>query len=440
LRVVILCPRREGYADRDALWSFTRPWWTTTYPDWPLIEGYHEGGLFNRSAAVNNAAALAGDWDVALVIDSDVLADEGNVRKAVEMADQQGNMVVPFELRHNLNARGTRAILRGDRNDWHPHIHRTFVDQHSSVIAIPRRLWDATGGFDEGFAGWGLEDTAFAIACEMFSRPLSRISGEAWHLHHSANKAEKHGSPSHQANMARCARYRAALSLGDRDTVRSLVEEGRRMSADRSTGTIPQILHRVVPERTPDRAEEWWQRFRLMHPGWRMMTHRDPLDPGDWPISSPSWRRVKAGAQLADLVRLEALLRFGGIYVDMDVEPFRPLDALLPLSLFAAWEDDRVIPNAIMGARPEHPAIRECLTRALRAMNRSVWDAGPGVTTLVLPKYPDALLLPPGMFYDVDYRDPDRDAKMERAPAPWTLARHHYWGSWLPEERRRVPA
>ena len=23
---------------------------------------------------------------------------------------------------------------------------------------------------------------------------------------------------------------------------------------------------------------------------------------------------------------------------------------------------------------------------------------------------------------------------------PWTFAVHHYWGSWLEEERRRVPA
>jgi hypothetical protein len=58
----------------------------------------------------------------------------------------------------------------------------------------------------------------------------------------------------------------------------------------------------------------------------------------------------------------------------------------------------------------------------------------------VLPGRNDVLLLPPGSFYDVHYRDPDRDAKMLAPAPPWSFARHMYWGSWLPVERQRVPA
>ena len=82
------------------------------------------------------------------------------------------------------------------------------------------------------------------------------------------------------------------------------------------TDAIPRILHRVVPEHSPEVAEQWWSRFGDLHPGWRRMTHRDPLDPADWPITSPHWDKVDSGAQLADLVRLEALYRWGGFYVD----------------------------------------------------------------------------------------------------------------------------
>jgi hypothetical protein len=106
----------------------------------------------------------------------------------------------------------------------------------------------------------------------------------------------------------------------------------------------------------------------------------------------------------------------------------------------AAWEDEKVVPNAVLGARPDHPAIRECLELCIVRLHKGVWPAGPGVTTDVLTKRDDVLLLPPGSFYDVDYRDPQRDVKMQGKPAPWTFVRHHYWGSWLPEERRRVPA
>jgi hypothetical protein len=441
VNVVILVPRRAGFADRDALWAFARPWWEREFPDWPIVEGHHDEGLFNRSAAVNAASRLAGDWDVAVLIDSDVLTDAEAVRRAVPMAVESGQMVVPFEVRYNLNARGTRRILAGDRGSWRGYVARTFRSQHSSVVVIPRPLYDDVGGFDEGFRGWGMEDSAFALACELFAaRPLVRIHpGEVWHLFHMGAPGEKHGSPSHARNMARLERYRAACAAGDRSAVQRLVAEGRQAD-EPPAGAIPRILHRVVPERTPQVAEAWWAEFGRLHPGWRLMTHRDPLDPAEWPVTSPHWGEAKVGAQLADLVRLEALLRWGGVYVDADVQPFRPFDPLLGAEAFAAWEDDRVVPNAIMGARPDHPAIRECLALCIQRLPQGVWPAGPGVTTEVLTSHPEVLLLPPGSLYAVHYRDPDRDAKMLAKPAPWEFARHHYWGSWLPEGRRRVPA
>lgn len=440
-RVVLLVPRRDGFADRDALWAFTRRWWEEQFPDWPIFVGDHTEGLFNRSAAVNAAARAAGDWDVAVVIDSDVLIGPvASVRAAVPRAIETGQMTVPFVNRYNLNALGTRRILDGYTGSWKGYVARTFRDQHSSVIAIPRPLYDDIGGFDEGFRGWGMEDTAFALACEVFAgRKLERLEGEVWHLHHAPAPGEKHGSPSHRRNMARLDQYRHAHAIASREEILRLVQEGAEMPHP-AADSIPRILHRVVPEEPNRQADAWWARFGELHPGWRLMTHRDPLDPRDWPLTSPHWSRVQAGAQLADLVRLEALLRWGGIYVDQDMEPFRSLEPLLSAQVFAAWEDEKVIPNAVLGARPDHPVIRECLTQAIRRMRNGVWAAGPGVTTAVLQRHPDVLILPPGTFYDVHYRDPERDAKMRAAPPPWAFARHHYWGSWLPEERRRIPA
>lgn len=441
MRVVILVPRREGFPDRDALWAFCRPRWSTYFPDWPIVEGHHETGLFNRAAAVNTAAQLAGDWDVTVIIDSDMLIGPELVRDAVALAHESGNLVVPFEARRSLSLHGTRKVIAGFAGNWQSFVARTFTDQHSGVIVVPRRLWDAVGGFDEGFCGWGLEDTAFAVDCELHAGKLHRTWGaEAWHLHHATAKGEKHGSPSHRANMARAERHRAALALGDKAMARALVEEGRELAASRVTSSIPAIIHRVVPEQTPQVAEDWWAEFGKLHPGWRLMTHRDPLDPAEWPLTSPHWGKVKVGAQLADLVRLEALLRWGGFYVDADVQPFRSLAPLASAEVVAAWEDERVVPNAVLGARPDHPAIRECLELAIARMVRGVWAAGPGVTTEVLTRRDDVLLLPPGSFYAVSYQDPQRDLRMQSKPAPWEYVRHHYWGSWLPEERRRVPA
>jgi mannosyltransferase OCH1-like enzyme len=240
--------------------------------------------------------------------------------------------------------------------------------------------------------------------------------------------------------MARLAHYQEAHRTGDRAAVQRLVVEGRAEAAVTHVDGIPRILHRVVPEAINATAEAWWQRWAELHPTWRLMTWRDPLDKADFPLTSPHWKKVSCGAQLADLVRLEVLLIHGGIYVDQDMEPFRSLEPLLGAQVVAAWEDEKVVPNAVLGARPDHEAIRLVLADALRNMRRSVWEAGPGATTRVLVGRTDTLLLPPASFYDVHYRDPDRDAKMLMPASPWTFARHHYWGSWLPEARRKVPA
>jgi hypothetical protein len=440
VKTVILVPRREGFEDRDALWRWCRPWWQWRFPDWPLVEGHHVTGLFNRSAAINTAAELAGDWDVAVVIDADVIIDPPNVVEAVRQAHESGRMTMPFETRRDLNARGTQLVMSGYEGDWKRYVRRTYEHQTSSVVVVPRRLWDDIGGFDEGFRGWGLEDTAFAIAAETLTgQPIARgIPGDAWHLFH-RTAPEKHGSWPHARNVARANRYRAAQVLGDLDAIRALVAEGRESAQLRSYDTIPSILHRVVPEQTPAIAETWWEGFRDLHPGWRLMTHRDPLDPADWPITSPHWDKVESGAQLADLVRLEALYKWGGFYVDQDVEPFRPLDPLLGAEVVAAWEDEKVVPNAVMGARADHPVIRACLEEAIRVIRKGTWETGPGVTTRILAKAPQTLLLPPGSFYPVHYRDPDRDALMVAPAPPWAFVRHAYWGSWLEESRRRVP-
>lgn len=205
---------------------------------------------------------------------------------------------------------------------------------------------------------------------------------------------------------------------------------------------IPRILHRVVPAEPVAEADAYWQRFAALHPGWVLKTHRDPLDPADWPLTSPHWDRVTAGAQLAGLVRLEALWWSGGIYVDHDVEPFRSFESLLHCSAFAAWEDASVVPDAVLGAEPRHAAIAACLRLAIERLDAGPWESGPGVTTEVLPAWSDVLLLPPGSFYPVHYRDAQRDRRMRDfrlEDSPWAFGLHHYWGSWLEPARRRVP-
>lgn len=434
MKAVILVPRRDDHGHRDRVWGWVQTWWQEQLPELPIFEGHHTEGLFNRSAACNRAAAKAGAWDVAVLIDSDVICDPAQVREAIELAAQwKDRLILPFSRRHNLTPRGTTRIMSGDRGSWQRYIGKTYTQMCSSVVVIPRQLWDTVGGFDERFAGWGFEDTAFACACETFGTTLHKLDGECWHLWHPTASEGRRDAPSFQSNRARREQYSA--SLGDKEAIRALQRGDYIVRPDaRAHETIPRILHRVVPASTSEEAETWWDRFGALHPGWTLLTHRDPLDPADWPLTARSWKLCTSGAQFAGLIRLEALWRWGGIYIDSDVEPYRSFEPLLPLRAFAAWEDAKVVPDAVLGAEPEHPAIRACLTLALKRLRQGAWESGPGVTTTLLPGRSDVLLLPPGSFFPYHYHEKHRRHEDHAAAQPWAFAAHHWAGSWLPAE------
>ena len=204
---------------------------------------------------------------------------------------------------------------------------------------------------------------------------------------------------------------------------------------------IPRILVRCVPERTDRQIEAWWSEWCALHPDWEHVTYRDPLDPDQFPLTSPLWERCTSGAQLAGLVRLEALARHGGIYLDSDVEPYRPLTPLLGLQAFAGWEDHEVVPDAVLGATAGHPAILACLDLAVERLcgdssdwrtGPGAWGTGPGVTTTILPGRDDVLLLPPGSFYPAHYSRKDRvDWANVRRTNPWAFGAHRWHASWV---------
>jgi Glycosyltransferase sugar-binding region containing DXD motif/N-terminal domain of galactosyltransferase len=441
MKVVVLVPRRADHGLRDATWNWVREWWASQHPEWPIVEGGHDGpGLFSRAVAVNRAAAAAGSWDVAVILDADTICDAERTRRAVELAADTGRMVMPFTVRLDLSQAGSRRVMAGFRGNWRPFVIHQYPEMCSAVVCVSHALWDAVEGFDEAFAGWGWEDNAFACACRTFSgADIEKLPGEAWHLWHARNMEKP------PANRTRADRYLAAV--GDRDAIRAIRESPMDTASPGTLSVpdlppspgIPRILHRVVPVQTSAKAEAWWAEFGRLHPGWELMTHRDPLEPADWHETSKAWRYCETGASLADLVRLEALWRWGGIYVDSDVQPFRSFEPLLPLLAFASWEDAKVANATVIGARAEHPAIRACLDLALREVRKpGTWQAGPGVISAVLPGRSDVLLLPPDVFGPVDYRDPRRAQKMrdfDPSTHPWTFALHHFDGSWLTKRK-----
>ena len=94
----------------------------------------------------------------------------------------------------------------------------------------------------------------------------------------------------------------------------------------------------------PDYEVKWWHESNL-------------------PDSMYAYKAIQRQkwANASNLVRFYALLE-GGIYLDVDVEAVRDFGSLLQEGMFLGWQDSRYVNNAVMGAVPNHPFIKLCIS------------------------------------------------------------------------------
>jgi mannosyltransferase OCH1-like enzyme len=120
--------------------------------------------------------------------------------------------------------------------------------------------------------------------------------------------------------------------------------------------------------------------------------------------------------QRADAIRYFVLYHFGGIYLDLDITPYRKLDPLLTLPAFACLTSPTGISNDALGAKPGHPFFLQVIN-SLQRYNRN-WGSpyitimsstGPLFLSLVWKQWLDSkrnvglgrvrLLIPKGRGY-----------------------------------------
>lgn len=209
------------------------------------------------------------------------------------------------------------------------------------------------------------------------------------------------------------------------------------MSVRSTPEGIPRIIHRIWLDEpmTPEIAAlgRAWQE---LHPTWRVHTWRD------WELPrlrcQEQFDAAENPAQKADIARLELLHRFGGVYVDTDFEPLRPLDGLIAATtFFAATEDGHWVATGIMGSVPCHPLLAELIDGIPGSIDANR-GAPPNVQTG--PKYftegclgysrenrqPPISVFPAALFYPYHFTQPDRRTE----PFPDAFAVHHWSHSW----------
>jgi hypothetical protein len=219
MTIPVLVPWRPDGGRRDDLWRYVRRSFWSTLPGFRIVTGRSPGGPFNRSAAVNDAAALAGNWRVAVIADNDTWVPPAQLLAAVDTATKSQRLTAAFSRVVELSRDYTDGLLDGSASladfniDW---VRTEALGVQSSMLVVPRELWNNIGGFDEKFAGgWGGEDNAFWRAASILAGEPMRVPGCAFHLWHepAATDAYKRYDPGYRANLARWNRYRVASTV-----------------------------------------------------------------------------------------------------------------------------------------------------------------------------------------------------------------------------------
>lgn len=228
-RVVVLVPYRAVDTHRDAAWQVAREHLERL--GWPIVAA-DVPGEWNRAAAINAAAREAGEWDVAVIADADTVHDPQDLRQAVDDAIRYGAGVVPWATRWKLSATGTERFRRFGPTGFSRSRDLDLSDptrprgvkarSRGGTVVVSRAAWDAVGGFDEGFDGWGNEDRAFRVAIATLAPGgLREIRGVIFHLWH-----PRDGQVS-APNRERWERY--AEAEGDPGAMRRVLHEAGRL-------------------------------------------------------------------------------------------------------------------------------------------------------------------------------------------------------------------
>lgn len=225
------------------------------------------------------------------------------------------------------------------------------------------------------------------------------------------------------------------------------------------TGEIPAIIHFIwLGSELPSEAEASINSWKSHHPGWEVKVWTD-ADLNNFPWTSDRIKKcfesAENYAEKADILRLEVLYQFGGIYSDIDVVCLKPFHDLIRLDLhfFAGIEVNYVssvtknplhIGTAILGSARGGQTVKYCLDNILGfAEHRNVHilnRTGPGLCSRsavnsIENDSEKIVLLPSSYFYPFPFEK--RHLLYEKAiihRSDETMAIHLMRGSWLSQE------
>jgi inositol phosphorylceramide mannosyltransferase catalytic subunit len=201
--------------------------------------------------------------------------------------------------------------------------------------------------------------------------------------------------------------------------------------------SIPKVIHTIWIGNAPC-PMGFINTFRKWNPDWTFFHWTDRNKP--WLFNKTAYDAATKPAIKADILRLEVLYKYGGVYVDSDFLCLQPLDSLLDNTLFIGAErgypDHPILANGCMGATASHSVMYQMI----RKINQYTWDDVHGYTgggtSLTGPLFVTPFMLqagakiyPPETFYPVSEDGlPTADLSKISDKSLMVHLWHHRWG------------
>ncbi|WP_316771002.1 glycosyltransferase family 32 protein [Pedobacter frigiditerrae] len=213
---------------------------------------------------------------------------------------------------------------------------------------------------------------------------------------------------------------------------------------------IPKIIHYCWfgNKKKPQEVQNYIDNWARIMPDYQIMEwNQENFDVNDFIFTKQAYSEKKY-AFVSDYVRLYALLRYGGIYLDTDVEIIKTFDSFLDHKVFFGLEGANHIGTAVIGSEKDNPFIKSFINQYVDKefiLSPGKYNDTPNTHILTgLLKNIGLLfnnklqLLGEAIYvYPVDYFSARLFETGEYIRSRNTVCIHHFSSSWLPWHTRK---
>jgi hypothetical protein len=281
--VSIIIPFQTDNGPRDEVFRWVVKFYEKEMPEAEVCIGYTDGDEINKSKAINLAVKNS-TRDILIIADADVVYDKEIILESIQQLRDTA-WVVPFTEIYNIPKEKTELILCSNpewpidvsseeclKENW---LYDGFIGK---LRVIPRKHFEAAGGFDERFIGLGGGDEAFTFAVNTLCGQYLTLKRRIFHLWHPAASIASHSN--WNFNQQLYEKYKK--SNGNKEEMLTIINEGKFQQSVRLENRIEettQICFGILVHNNRELVKELIENVRFFCPNSFIVLYNGGDDP-----------------------------------------------------------------------------------------------------------------------------------------------------------------